>query len=494
MNMTINDSSTKTVEVENKKEEKIVKIKPEISLKPKRKLGKKIIIPLIILAVAILGFIGYKALEFSDNIGIKINPGDIISNIKEVPKLKRDSTEKYTTALVVGIDTRSEKSTLKNTDSLILATYNHDTKNLTMISIPRDFYVEVPNEGWYTKVNALYAHGEALKKGDGMNYLAKALTRYTGLEIQYKAMVDLQGFITIINSVGGVTVNVENAFTDYCYPAGRSSDNPHYCASLGGLGETISFEKGPQTMTGNVALKFARSRHSQGVEGSDFARAKRQQKILIALKDKVLSSETLLNPQKVMEILDAIKNNVKLYGIETNDIQAGINLAKEYQKDPGKSYSFVIEPSFGNYSILRRSTQAEAGELYAIVPKAGINDYSQIKGIVKLCLTRPALYSENPKIRVYDIGIGSTDANAKVAQMQKKFPYIDIVYMGALYKNKEGTIVYPHSKKFSSSAIELAKWFDTESITQPEYITTNLNGEDITVLLGKPIIKVEEKE
>lgn len=457
-----------------KKEDKITK---DVKESPKKNYKKYILLSLGVLVISLLGFFVYKAFDVSNNIGIKLNPGDILNPIKKDPELKKDSTGKYTSALLVGIDTRGAKSDLMNTDSMIIATYNYETGNITMVSVPRDTYVKVPNENWYTKINGIYGHGESLKKGSGMNYLRGVLQNVTGIEIQYHALVDLQGFKKMIDAVGGVTINVENTFTDYQYPT-EAKNKPVY--------ETVTFKKGPQKMNGETALKYARSRHSSdNGEGSDFSRAKRQQKVISALKDKVLSTQTLLNPQKILELMSAVKDNVKLSEVTNEDIQAGINLAKKQQEKPGKAYSFVLEPSFGNYQLL--TTNVPITNAYAIAPTAGLDNYTQIKTMVKMCLNKPALYSLEPIIKVYDVGLGSKEANEKVTQLKKKFPYTNIVYMGTLFKNKSGTIVYSKQSKFTEAVEDLATYLNPTAKVKPEYITTNLNGEDITILLGKTV-------
>lgn len=449
----------------------------QVPVKPKPKWKKWLFWIFLILLIG-GGFMAYRAIEFSNNVGIKFQPDDILNPIKKDPELTRDSTGKYTTALIVGIDTRSAKSDLQNTDSMIIATYNHENGNITMISVPRDLYVKIPNEGWYSKINSFYAHGESLKKGNGLNYLRNVLTSLTGIEIQYHALVDLQGFKKIVDAVGGVTVNVENSFTDYQYPA-ESKRKPVY--------ETVTFKEGPQKMDGVTALKYARSRHSSdNNEGTDFARAKRQQKVISALKDKIVSTDTLLNPQKILSIMQAIQDNVKLSEVTNNDIQAGINMAKKYQEKPGKVYSFVLEPSFGGYQLL--TTNVPYTNAYAIAPLAGIDNYTQVKELVQLCLTKPEIYSLTAKIRVYDTGIGYNEAVKKVTRMKKKYPYLDITFMGTLFPNKKGDVVYSHQNKFSTIANEFATYLKTENLTQPDYIKTNLNGEDVSILLGKPLV------
>lgn len=247
-------------------------------------------------------------------------------------------------------------------------------------------------------------------------------------------------------------------------------------------------------MDGTLALKYARSRHSSdNGEGTDFARARRQQKVISALKDKVLSTGTLLNPQKVLDLMQAVQDNVKLSQITSNDIQAGINIAKKQQEKPGIAYSFVLEPSFGNYKLL--TTKVPNTNAYAIIPTLGIDDFSQIRSLVKLCLNKPEIYSEESKIRIYDIGLGNELATKKANELKKKYPYIDIIYMGTLLKNKSGTYIYSNVGKKPGTVGELSKYLVTQQNTKPEYITTTLNGEDVTVLLGKvPVVTTPTTE
>ena len=100
----------------------------------------------------------------------------------------------------------------------------------------------------------------------------------TGLQVPYFAVMDFSGFEKAIDQVGGVDVTVDRTFTDYQYPDSGTGYLPPQ-----------TFTAGPQHMDGARALIFARSRHAAGVEGSDFARSQRQQKIIDAFKQKVLS-------------------------------------------------------------------------------------------------------------------------------------------------------------------------------------------------------------
>lgn len=184
------------------------------------------------------------------------------------------------------------------------------------------------------------------------------------VKIQYYAAVDLSGFVKIIDILGGISINVENAFVDCTYPwegkpkdtslmgtrcyskAAYSKGGSHYTY------EPIKFNKGVQTMDGTKALKYARSRHSMdNMEGSDFARAKRQQKVITAIKDKLFSSDTFTDPQKIMDIIGAAQENLKFSGYTIDDISAGIDLISTKAKS-APVYNFVLDPSIGSYGIL----------------------------------------------------------------------------------------------------------------------------------------------
>lgn len=465
---------------ENKKPEVIEKKKPEEKdekikiIKPKRKV-KIWLIVLIVLIVAILGvvgYFGYKGYIMAKNIGLNINAGDIIAPDKD-PELKKDSTGKYTNILIIGVDTR-ENDTLLNTDTMILASYNYETNNVVMYSIPRDFNVEINDSNWFNRINSVYASAEKKKEGTGFAALEKTITEVTDQEIQYHAMVNFEAFKEIIDAVGGVDINVENSFLDYRYPDGYGY-------------KTISFKAGPQTMTGENALAYARSRKSlQNNEGSDYARAERQQKVIIALQEKIMSSDTLSNPQKIMEIFTSISKHVKVSAFTINDIQAAINIGRDYEENNGKNYSFVLDPALGNYGLIQ--VKIASNGQYGIIPKAGLGNYTNIHKYTNNSILYPAVYSEDAKVYVYNVGFGYSQTLEKTNLLRSKFPYINIVFKGTLYSNKNGSYIYSHTEnQYSKTVQEFGNYLNIVEDTKPEYIKTNLNGENVTILMGKPI-------
>ncbi len=186
------------------------------------------------------------------------------------------------------------------TDTMIFGSFRPSTKELGLISIPRDLTVFVPGQG-YRKINAVNALAEQAKPDSGREASAKIVSEIMDQPIPYTVKIDFNGFAEVIDALGGVDVYVDRSFTDQTYPLDD------------GLGSTeaITFAKGWAHLDGKSALKYARSRHGNNGEGSDFARAARQQKILLALKDKALSMDVILNPTKLSRIMSIIQKNVE---------------------------------------------------------------------------------------------------------------------------------------------------------------------------------------
>ncbi len=183
-------------------------------------------------------------------------------------------------------------------DTIVIVSVKPSTKQVAFISIPRDLQVYMDGYGW-RKINEADAFGESINPGYGPEFARQVISKTFDISLQYYVRVDFDGFEKIIDILDGVTVTVDKPFTDYTYP----TENYKF--------QTISFKAGEQTMDGKTALTFVRSRHSMmNNEGSDFARSKRQQKILLAVKEKILNKKFILNPQKISEVLSTLQENM----------------------------------------------------------------------------------------------------------------------------------------------------------------------------------------
>lgn len=192
--------------------------------------------------------------------------------------------------LLLGIDTREESPETQNTDTVIVLSIEPTARSAAMLSIPRDTLVEIPGVG-RDKVNAAYAHAGDAKKGPEL--ARRTVERFLGVPIHSYAVIDFAAFRQTVDSVGGALVDVRRPLRDEHYPT------PDF-----GI-ERIAFRAGPQLMDGEQALRYARSRH----DSNDFSRARRQQTVLFALRDRFALAGLFRLPGIVERVGPLVRTN-----------------------------------------------------------------------------------------------------------------------------------------------------------------------------------------
>jgi len=250
------------------------------------------------------------------------------------------------------------------TDTIILLSYKPSNKQLAMMSLPRDLYVKIPGVGW-NKINAVNAYAEKKQEKSGGEATRQFLSDLLGTEINYYTVIDFSGFEKLIDEFGGIDVCVDNDLIDNEYPIlGREDAYP-----IESRYQRLVIKKGCQHMDGETALKYARSRHALGAEGSDFARSKRQQKILLALKDKIQQYNFLLNPSKISSLLTAYDQN-----INTNLQMWEILKLGKLLEQADYEHPITYNLTDGNSPLLYDQM---VNGLYALLPYGG--NYDKIK-------------------------------------------------------------------------------------------------------------------
>ncbi len=468
------------------------KLSPSAMPKEKSHIARKIVtILLSLVAIVVVGsgiYLLLTTLSTLDKSGIKVNVGRMIGNSlkeeKKQPQLRTDGNGRVN-ILIAGIDTRQSKagSGLKNTDTIIAATLNQQTNQVSMISIPRDVWVENPRHpGYHSKINAIYALGEGNKKGTGMEWLQETVQNITGLTFQYYMMIDVAGATKALDKIGGIDITVDRTFTGD-YPSG----NYYRC---------VTVKAGRQHMTGIQAIEYARMRkcnaccsYSKGIwvgsEYVDWARARRQQKVIIATKEKMMRAENLLNPIKISEIIQSVGSSLKTTKITDEDILAGITAMKKV-KD-GEIYSMVLDPASGNFKLIAGSNPYTPG---SYPPKAGIDNWTVVRKFVTGYINNPGPYSENAKVYVYNGGLGATTAKAKQTYLSSQYPFLNVTYGGNQAGIVNGVTIVSFSKTPKKATLELLKKFYKVDVAPavPAGIR-NVYGEDIAVIFGKPVVK-----
>lgn len=260
------------------------------------------------------------------------------------------------------------------TDTIMLLSLDVSTKKVAMLSIPRDLSIPVESASEWTKVNNINAFAEAKEAGSGGLAISQAVSDILEFPIDYYVRADFDGFTNIIDKIGGLDVFVENTLNDYSYPADGQEENPNYDARY----EHLRVEKGWQKMDGALALKFARSRHGTGGEGSDFARAKRQQIILQATKDKLLTTGVLLNPIKISEIIAEFSSHIDT-NLQPWEIVKLWTMFKDVKKEN------IITKVMDNSADGLLYQKINDKGVYVLLPKNG--DFSEIKYLAQNIFT-----------------------------------------------------------------------------------------------------------
>ena len=183
------------------------------------------------------------------------------------------------TVLLLGVDRRPGEAATPRSDAILVVRIDPERRRVAVLSLPRDLWAPIPGHG-RNRLNAAYLWGERDgPPGGGMALARAAVSGLLDVPIDYVAATDFRGFAALVDTVGGVTVNVERALVDERFP------------TLDRRTTTVRFSPGPQAMDGATALTYARVRHPD----SDFERGRRQQAVLIALAQALRDRGYLAN-------------------------------------------------------------------------------------------------------------------------------------------------------------------------------------------------------
>lgn len=337
------------------------------------------------------------------------------------------------------------------TDTIILASLKPSTKEASLISFPRDLVS--PTNGW-RKINSINAFAEANEPGSGSQKVIEEMSELLNINIDYYVRLDFNGFAKIIDEIGGIEIEVENSFSDYMYPIEGQENNPNYYARF----EHLRFEAGKQTMNGKTALKYARSRKGTGLEGSDYARARRQQLVIEAVKNKLLSAGTLLNPVTLSKLANQLNKNVST-NLEIWEVLRLWDLGKDIEKE--NLINFVLNDAPDNYLI---SSRGEDGA-FILVPKSG--NFSDIRNLVKDIFpeTEQKVQIKNSAIKTMSgtsslavlNGTWVTGLAGRKSVIAKQAGFEIIEIANAPERNYNETIIYDLSDGEKKEAINLLK-------------------------------------
>lgn len=362
-----------------------------ITGKPKRNARKALFLLISVAVVAIAGFV----ITLGGLLGkIKVKNLTGGSPLLALPKFNPNTLkgegDGRINILILGMGGVNHKGGLL-TDTIMVLSVDPKNKEAAFLSVPRDLYIArypKPLTGG-GKINNVHAFGEQNKiPGGGPAAAKQAVADLLDLPIHYFFRADFEGFKKIVDVLGGVTVQVEKGFYDPLFPAPNMIDY-----------EPFTIAAGRQKMDGKTALKYARSRHGSNGEGSDFARSKRQQQVLVAIKEKAFSANVLANPSKLIEITNILGNHIKL-DLSVRELERIYEIAKNIPKD--KMVSKVLDNS-STGPLYSESTE----QGYFLKPRDPTGE--EIKKIAHDIFKDPYLSDEAAAIEIIS---GSTAAGA----------------------------------------------------------------------------------
>ena len=269
--------------------------------------------------------------------------------------------------LVLGTDRRQQETGPSRTDTMIVITLDPVAKTAGMLSVPRDLWVPIPGFG-ESRINTAHFTGDASGyPGGGPALAKKTVQNLLGIPIHYYVRVDFAGFEKIINTLGGVTIDVPEAVDDDQYPDG----NYGYME--------IHVPAGLQHMDGKTALQYARSRHGS----TDFGRAQRQQLVIRAIAQKALSLDIPVSriPELLRTVGDSVQtdlNTVEMAAlarvardVDLNEVQSVV--IDETMTDPAKTPEgwWVLIPKRDKIRTVRDQLFPEPAPTIVPVPTNG---------------------------------------------------------------------------------------------------------------------------
>jgi LCP family protein required for cell wall assembly len=265
----------------------------------------------------------YAMSEFSDF--------DAEAFMKDFNEEKLDS-KTYENVLILG---KNEK----NVDTIIFANINHEKKQITLISIPRDLWVDAK------KINSFYYYY-------GMDFFVKKIEGLVGQRVSRYVLIDMDVFPDVIDKLGGIDYYFDQPLID-----------PTYKTVDDGVEGTLYFPKGEAHLTGVQALRVSRTRHTT----SDFSRAERQQKVLKAIKDKAMQTDAsdlakiipvfLKKVETDFNLYEAmtLANKVKDYQVRSGGVMSTKNiLISSYFEYDENNRAYILTPNDENWDLIKQ--------------------------------------------------------------------------------------------------------------------------------------------
>lgn len=433
---------------------------------------KWILIVLVAIGVLVAGYLLLRTILASNN----IFKGSIFDIIQSQP-LKEDEYGRSNFVIFGTAEDDEGHGGANLTDSIMVVSLDQDKKDIYMLSLPRDLWVEyeetctVGNQG---KLNAAYfcASNDGEDEAAGAAALQAQAKTITGLDIQYYVHLNFTAVIQAVDAVGGIDVKIETSD-----PRGILDRNFDWKCNY--TCYYVNYEQGEVAhLDGEHALALARARNANGgygLPGGNFDREKNQQLIIKALREKALSAGTLTNVGAVTGLIDALGNNLRT-NIETKEIRTLMDIGQSVSNDKIFSLSLVEED-------MQLVTTGMYNAQSVVRPVAGLLDYSAIQQYVIKTMTAEPFVKEEPHVSVFN-GSGTSG----VAQIEAD----KLAAMGFLVDSvenaPEGTYdrieIYQIDAEKKETATKLKELYGVSLKTTPPPVSV-VGETDFLIIVGR---------
>lgn len=359
--------------------------------------------------ILIVGAVAWK----TGGVLSKISSGNLLGSIvRSIPgvnnELKGETDDRINVALL-GMRGENIPGGGLLADTIMVVSIKPKEGKVSMISVPRDLQVKLPESENLQKINAVHHYGEQKGKGQGLKDMQTVLTSVLGIPVDYAVSINFEGFKQLIDAVGGIEITLDQPFEEplqfneakvcdpnvFTVPTGKYevkvnkygktiyTDNPLCTNPDVECGGDFKLPAGKQTLTGLQALCYSRSR----VTTSDFERAKRQQIIVQLLREKLLSAGTLTDFGKLNGILDSLGDNVRstMQAWEMKrffELYNDMKSFEVYQRvlenseegllynptDAPSEYGYILRPIGDNYDRIH----SMANDIFTLPPQSDI--------------------------------------------------------------------------------------------------------------------------
>ncbi len=447
-------------------------------------------------------FGGANLLSKSHLVRIVSSGSGIVNKFVDLELKNKDG---ITSVLIAGIDTRNivfengefrstkpqGQAGTRNIDTIIQVVYDHNKNEIAMISIPRDLGVDF-NESclkFSGSIHWIYDKTEnANCSGRGVEELKQVVASVTGIPVNYHVFVTLDSFVDAIETVGEIDpvtgkkgIYVDNP-TDVwdVYPY-----NDHGW-------ENVYFKKGRIFLSGEDALKYVRVRQLT----TDFGRARRQQIVIESVIGRVLSSETLLNPDKIAELYKIYRQKTLVSEISIKEIIAGLNLVEK--ANLSEMIHIVLDPTIaGDEKYLNKQPHNRPGGPYYMVPthwkECPGNEFCRVQGLIQSIMLYPLVFKEEASIFAY----ATSNSKGKLyfedtvfSQFEKSEPPINLtrskflVTTSSEIKDMKQVVVIDFSNgKYPKTLEYLSSQPNFVVLEGKDYQKYRLNKEDFSILV-----------